>query len=27
VFDETYEEKLGDNTFGRTFELRLTARF
>lgn len=27
VFDETYEEKLGDNTFGRTFELRVTARF
>ncbi|MFP4519990.1 MAG: TonB-dependent receptor, partial [Oceanicaulis sp.] len=27
VFDETYEEKLGDNTFGRTFQLRVTARF
>lgn len=27
VFDETYEEKLGDNTFGRTFELRVSARF
>ncbi len=27
IFDEEYEEKLGDATFGRTFEARVTWRF
>ena len=27
VFDEEYEEKLGDGAFGRTFEARITVRF
>ncbi|MEO1039945.1 MAG: TonB-dependent receptor [Pseudomonadota bacterium] len=27
IFDEDYEEKLGDSAFGRTFEARITVRF
>ena len=27
IFDEDYEEKLGDSAFGRTFEARITFRF